>query len=152
MQASSAGSDAKYSRTMYKCVNSDYLEAQQYLDTTRCHGNAAIRLRQQNTALSKTPDDPGTLLFSLNTCAALFDWTLKSATLWSAVVGNGKEHEACGYTVARPTVTPYVDQWNVGRCGRTSQRQTPQSRWQVGRRTLDLEMVPDICRRGDTVT
>lgn len=73
MQASSADSDAKYSRTMYKCVNSDYLEAQQYLDTTRCHGNAAIRLRQLNTALSKTPDDPGTLLFSLNTCTALFD-------------------------------------------------------------------------------
>lgn len=61
---------------MYKCVNSDYLEAQQYLDMTRCHGNAAILLRQLNTALSKTPDDPGTLLFSLNTCTALFDWTL----------------------------------------------------------------------------
>lgn len=86
MQASSADSDAKYSRTMYKCVNSDYLEAEQYLDTTRCHGNAAIRLRQLNTTLSKTPDDPGTLLFSLNTCADVFDWTLNSTTFSCIVI------------------------------------------------------------------
>lgn len=52
MQVSSADSDAKYSSTMYKCVNSDYIEAQQYLDKTWCHGNAVNRLRHLNTALS----------------------------------------------------------------------------------------------------
>lgn len=74
---------------MYKCVNSDYLEAQQYLDTTRCHGNAAIRLRQLNTALSKTPDDPGALLFSLNTCTALFDVKLHNIFLHCDVPSLG---------------------------------------------------------------
>lgn len=93
MQASSADSDAKCSRTMYKCVNGDYLEAQQYLDMTRCHGNAAILLRQLNTALSKTPDDPGMLLFSLNTCTALFDWTINSTTLSCIVICRHWESE-----------------------------------------------------------
>lgn len=72
MQVSSADSDAKYSSTMYKCVNSDYIEAQQYLDKTWCHGNAVNRLRHLNTALSKTRDDLGTLLLSVNTCKYLF--------------------------------------------------------------------------------
>lgn len=101
---------------MYKCVNSDYLEAQQYLDTTRCHGNAAILLRQLNTALSKTPDDPGTLLFSLNTWTALFDWTLNSTAFSCIAICRRWEPEgARGLWIHGDTATvrPCVDQWNV---------------------------------------
>lgn len=82
MQVSSADSDAKYSSTMYKCVNSDYIEAQQYLDKTCCHGNAVNRLRHLNTALSKTRDDLGTLLLSVTTCKYLFCWILTRRDLF----------------------------------------------------------------------